>query len=604
MSDMDVSVSNRLFWIWHVLMIAARTVGELVDQNTIEEIERDLTRVIEDFGRAMNIGAHRRIKETGEHLFLTMVPSQLLRVEQELLLGRLEPVETDYHENFRCMDGTRQFVLKQVIGWATNESGQKEESNTYWIHGLPGIGKTSLAHSICASLHKENHLAGAFFCRRDDGSLSEPRNILPTLNHKLAIIFPPFRRLVAERLRNNSNLTLRSTKHNLLLELIRNLPCPPRRILVFVIDGFDECGDTQNRPAILRALTDAAAGASWLKIIITSRPEVDIQHSFNALVQSSHLRYDLTDDRETTSDLQIFARARFRRAVLKWGLGSRWPTEFVGIITWAAGLFIFIETIALVLEQREDPSESLKATLQAHAGTGSTALYGLYSSILTTRVVHNKAAFRRMVGVLLSAAPYRPLCEETIAELAGVRPDLVKKWVECLRSLLYRDERANGGIRVRHVSISDFFLSDECHRDYQVSLRDSNVELGISCLKTMIEQLRFNICKLEDSRLTNEEVHDLQSRINENMSDALQYGVLYWSDHLCIDPDNDDQRVWESLRKFFEGPYVLFWIEALSIMGMVPIGVPSLRRVILTVVKVSTAPGCDRSPFEGESNFV
>ena len=34
------------------------------------------------------------------------------------------------------------------------------------------------------------------------------------------------------------------------------------------------------------------------------------------------------------------------------------------------------------------------------------------------------------------------------------------------------------------------------------------------------------------------------------------------------------------LEKFFEGLYPLFWLEVLSIMGMVPIGTPSLRRLI------------------------
>ena len=570
-------------------MTTARTVGGLVRPGMIEEIERDLTKVIEDFDRAMNIEALRRIKETGEHLSLAMIHSKLLRVEQELLLGRLESVKTNYHQDFRCMDGTREFLLAQVMGWVIKEPGQKEESSTYWIYGLPGIGKTSVAHSICASLHKGNHLAGAFFCRRDDRSLSEPRNILPTLIHKLAIIFPSFRRLVAERLRNDPNLTPGSMNHSLLLELIRKLPRPPKRTLVFVVDAFDESGNTQTRPDILRALADAAAHAPWLKIIVTSRPEVDIQRTFNSLAQSSYLGYDLTKDRETTSDLRIFAQARFNRVALNRCLGSAWPEQLLveGVISRADGLFIFIETIALALEECEDPTEHLKATLQASAGTGMTGLYRLYASILIARVAHSKTEFRRMVGVLLIAAPHRPLCEETIAELAGVRPDLVKMWVERLSSLLYRDEGASGGIRVRHLSISDFFLSDDCHGDYQVSLRDANVELGIACLKKMVEQLRFNICDLEDSRLTNADVHDLPSRINENISDALQYSCLYWSNHLCFDGDNSNQRVLESLRKFFEGPYGLFWIEALSIMGMVPIGVPSLRGVISTIVKVS-----------------
>ena len=60
-------------------MIAARAVGGLVHPGAIEEIERDLTKVIEDFEHAVDIEALRRIKETGEHLFLAEVHSQLLR---------------------------------------------------------------------------------------------------------------------------------------------------------------------------------------------------------------------------------------------------------------------------------------------------------------------------------------------------------------------------------------------------------------------------------------------------------------------------------------------------------------------------------------------
>jgi hypothetical protein len=273
------------------------------------------------------------------------------------------------------------------------------------------------------------------------------------------------------------------------------------------------------------ALTDAAAHASWLKVIITSRPEVDIQRFFNGPTQFSHLRYDLTADKETPSDLRLFAEDRFKRVALMRFLQSPWPEQslFDGVISRAAGLFIFIETLALALEHCDDPTELLKATLPDAASVGLTSLYGLYSSIVKARKVQINAEFRRMIGLLLIAAPHRPLCEETIAELAEVRPDLVKMWVADLSSMLYRDEGAGGGIRVRHLSISDFFVSDDCHSDYQINIHDANVGLGIACLKTMVEQLRFNICELEDSRLANADVKDLPSRIKENISDALQY---------------------------------------------------------------------------------
>jgi len=180
-----------------------------------------------------------------------------------------------------------------------------------------------------------------------------------------------------------------------------------------------------------------------------------------------------------------------------------------GVISCAAGLFIFIETLALALEHCDDPTELIGVTLQDSAGPGLTSLYGLYASITKAQKVHSNAKFQWVIGVLLITAPYRPLCNETIAELAGVRDDLVKMWVGELGSLLYRDEGANGGIRVHHLSISEFFVTHDCHSDYQVNPQDANVQLGIACLEMMLEQLRFNICKLEDSRLANDDVKDL-----------------------------------------------------------------------------------------------
>ena len=89
------------------------------------------------------------------------VEQERVEREQEFLFRRLKPVEAGYHRELCCMDGTRQSLLNQVTDWVANKSGQ-EKRNAYWVYGSPGIGKTSFAHSICASLHKQRHLAGAF----------------------------------------------------------------------------------------------------------------------------------------------------------------------------------------------------------------------------------------------------------------------------------------------------------------------------------------------------------------------------------------------------------------------------------------------------------
>ena len=551
-------------------------------------MDKELTKVIEDFNHAVDVEALRLAKRNGEHLL--PLPGHnsfsVAPVEQEFLLTRFKRVETGYDRTLCCMQGTRETLLNQIMDWVANESDTR---NVYWAHGLPGIGKTALAHSICEKLHDKRRLAGAFFCERDDANMSEIRNVLPTLISALAEMFPPFRRTVADRLRGDPNLTSKSMKESLFTDLICDLPCHPKHAIVLVIDALDECGNDRNRPVVLKALTDAASHAPWLKIIVTSRSEAEIQHFFNRLPQSSCWRYDLGTDQEAGTDLQTFARSQFAGVAERWHLSTPWPAQpiFNRVISQANGLYIFIKTLVLTLTQCKDPEVTLEAASQDSISTGLKPLYNLYSHILKERGVLSDAEFWQVIGVVLTTAPYRTLGEESIGELAGVKPNLVKKWVDDLGSLLYRDEAANGGIRVRHLSISDFFISD--HSTYHVNLEDANVQLGIACLKTMVKQLRFNICKLEDSRLANADINDLPSRIKEHISDALQYSSLYWSNHLCFTPDNGNSSVWGMLKKFFEGLYGLFWIEVLSILGMVPIGAPSLRRVI-SWAKVSSAP--------------
>jgi len=481
------------------------------------------------------------------------------------------------------MEGTRESILNQIIAWVTDGPGQKgvDQSTPYWIYGLPGIGKTSLAHSICEKLDERKQFAGAFFCRRDDTTLSEPRNILPTLIYQLAKISRPFRSIVTEHLQENQHMTPQSMQNTLFLEFIRSTPCHSNQNpLVVVIDALDECGGTQSRAAILKVLIEVAALASWLKVIITSRPEADIIRSLG-----TSAKYDLGTDQEATADLRTFAQRQLNLVASIWFLPTPWPEEplFNRVILRANGLFIFIKTLVLALEKCENPEESLKEALQGSASVGLESLYRLYSSILK---VHSKTAgFWRVIAVI-TTAQYRPLRKGPIAELAGVRSNFVEKWVGDLSSLLYRDEAANGAIRARHLSITEFFASNRC--DYQVDLRAAHVQQGIACLQTMVKQLHFNICKLEDSRLANTDIKDLPLRIEQNISDPLQYSSLYWSIHLRSTPDKIQHDViLGSLKEFFEGSYPLFWIEVLSVLGMVSTGAPSLRGVI-PLVKVSS----------------
>ena len=56
-------------WIEQMLMIVEGMVGGPVYREAIEEMDKNLTKVIEDFDRAINIESLRLVKETGRHAF-------------------------------------------------------------------------------------------------------------------------------------------------------------------------------------------------------------------------------------------------------------------------------------------------------------------------------------------------------------------------------------------------------------------------------------------------------------------------------------------------------------------------------------------------------
>ena len=225
-------------------------------------------------------------------------------------------------------------------------------------------------------------------------------------------------------------------KDSVFLDFICNLPHHPQHTLIFVIDALNKCGDDQDCPVLLKVLTKAATHALWLKIIVTSRPEDDIQYFFNFILQKSYSPYDLATDQDAEADLQTFAQSQFALVAKMWCLPTPWPDQllFDKVISQADSLFIFVMTLVLALKQCENLEETLKAALQ---DSGMKPLYNLYSSILKDQRVPNNAEFRQVVGVLLTVALYHTLNEESIAELTGVMPNLVKKWVNDLSSLLY-----------------------------------------------------------------------------------------------------------------------------------------------------------------------
>ena len=66
--------------------------------------------------------------------------------------------------------------------------------SVYWLNGMAGTGKSTIADSLHILAHLRKALGGGFFCSRDFESARDVRKIVPTIAYQLAHNLPsPYR---------------------------------------------------------------------------------------------------------------------------------------------------------------------------------------------------------------------------------------------------------------------------------------------------------------------------------------------------------------------------------------------------------------------------
>jgi NACHT domain len=478
------------------------------------------------------------------------------------------------------MEGTRTTVLDDIFDWATKPCDAKTQpsgsnSGMFWLYGMPGLGKTSVANSLCDRLRRSGNLGGVFFCKHDNPDLREPKRVLPTLIAKLVQMWGPFRKLVAEALIDKPQINPESIRGELLLEPLRLLKTHPTRPIVLVIDALDECGHHSARRQLLYCLTEACLVVNWLRIVVTSRPERDIETFFGGNTITCR---DLATDDLKGDGIRLFTETRMAEVARNRERPSRWPgpERISKIVERSGGLFIFVDTLSRLVDIPE-PEPLLAQVLGGRSQGANTPLHHLYSMAIISRISQPTTAFHLILRGIVAVSVYRPLCDKTLAELLRLEPQVVREWVNELNSLFYRDNSEKGGIRVRHLSILEFLEGPSCPTEFRVDPKMANSKLATCCLRNMERQLKFNICELETSYLSNWEIQDLDDRVELRIPDALQYSCMYWSDHLCYDNDQVDEEITRLLDDFFAESRFLYWLDVLSMIGKVRAAIVALQ---------------------------
>ena len=359
--------------------------------------------------------------------------------------------------------------------------------------------------------------------------------------------------------------------------------------MVIVIDALDECVDEEPSSAILSMLGRLTGQIPMVKFFITGRPEPRIETGFRLplLVDSTDV-FILHSVHPSliNSDIQLFLKHELSRLAEQHQLDG-WPSdENVNLLSQrAAGLFVYaVATIKYLNTRFYLPDKQLKTIIKFPDSTdyeGGASIDQLYHWILKEAFCVNDPVIYSKLRTIIGAVVLliNPLPPSGIAELLGLEMRDIFPFLTSIQSLLILDEDPDQPVKPFHKSFPDFITNPSRCTDikFYISPGQLHSELAANCLRVMNDQLEQNLLSLPSYAL-NSEVKDLEIRINDQISAALQYACQSWHNHLTR-TRRDNTNIIPGLRVFLEKKF-LAWLEVLSVLGATRGGISALKQLI------------------------
>ncbi|CAE7222702.1 unnamed protein product [Rhizoctonia solani] len=237
-----------------------------------------------------------------------------------------------------CTEGTRIGVLEALDSWIFDPTSP----SIYWMNGMAGTGKTTIASTFCERADRYKALAASFFCTRSSAECRDVTRIVPTIAYQLARYSIPFQSVLCKILGQNPDIGSKNVLkqfEQLLKEPLQQVKDAMPDHLVVVIDALDEC-DGHNEVELLLDILSHHAVHVPLKFLITSRPESEIYGKLSAYTQSQktiHL-HDI-ESSLVRADIKLY---------LKEELGTMFPGPEIEQLAQHSGtLFIYAATLYL-----------------------------------------------------------------------------------------------------------------------------------------------------------------------------------------------------------------------------------------------------------------
>jgi hypothetical protein len=489
-----------------------------------------------------------------------------------------------------CLPGTRVMLLQEIACWLqAGPSG----AVVFWLNGLAGTGKSTVARTVCEFLG--GHLGAAFFISRNSFERRTSVRAVNSLVYQLARHDDEMRSCICAALRADPDLAGAS-----LSKQISSLVVTPLRKrtdaleqIVLVLDALDECDKEtgyesgQLLPLLIKALIDLPA----VRLFVTSRDEVKIGRMFAGVVPkrrgaSETVALHNIEKTIVQTDIYTYLAHSFRCIAAEWlgeplSLSDEWPSEqdLQEMLRRTGALFIYAATVVRHIRGEPSighPGERLRVMLADRQGDTSCQydmLDGLYHDMLVRTAdfsTGDPTQFRLHMREVLGAVALvqEPATPSALAQLLGLNLTGVNDVLRRAAAVVVL--RSGEPVRLFHPSFRDF-ISDRtrCKDDaLHVDVEHQHLRLALCCLRLMNSCLTYDICGIRNPGIAN---RDVQDRVQVNITEALRYACRYWVAHLVSFDQaliTERTELLEALHLFCH-EHLLHWIEVISLVGQV-----------------------------------
>jgi hypothetical protein len=452
---------------------------------------------------------------------------------------------------------------------------------------LAGLGKTTIAYTICERLEEDRVPFASFFCSRQLDSRNS-KLLVTTLCRDLAALDNSYAASVLPILETNPNVVdahLRLQIDELLAKPWQasiaqrtghNLPTP-----VVVVDALDENDrGTEFLEGLLRVIH--AGQLAGIRFLVTSRPDPKIVDLCKSFPLNAVCKLHEVDTANVQNDIEKYLREALP--------GLKDDPELALLSQRAGGLFIYATTAVRSISPLHShrSNSEMRSHMKAMLNLGSFTSDGdsserllvdeLYECILGDAFRDARVRPTRLLILHTIVCAESRINTSVLADLMRTDQDTVKRVVDSLHAVLFVSPK-DDCVYWYHASFPDFLFSQERSllRNYSTH-KVVNVfcdapahhrVLAQSCFSIMQESLHFNMCDHPSSYDFDSEVPGLNASIDNTFTPTLRYVSRHWARHLlraAPAKDADTDFLFRGMRDFLCNK-LLFWIEAMNLIG-------------------------------------